>query len=132
MNKILYSDLQGSYSLLDYNRSHSELLIRKRTINHANVDIIFKSVQLIFIPTALIGIEIILLNDATEILRLKEKYHLTTDYGYRIYIIKNIGGNEFYLNAGVFGVFNNDLDILVSSLGDFTWSSSNKLIYWSE
>jgi hypothetical protein len=133
MNKILYTDFEGSYSILEYNQSHGQLLLRKRLNNdgHSNIDIIFKSIQYISIPTTLVGIEISIILDKLEINFLIEKFAFKVDYGYVIYSIKDLKGREFYLNGGLFGVFTNQLDILESSLGDFTWSESNKIIYWS-
>ena len=133
MNNILYTDLEGTYTLLEYNRSHSELLLRKRVQNEgcSNIDIVFKSVQYISIPTILAGVQISTISDQTQIKLLKKTFNFNTDYGYLIYSIKNLSQETYYINGGVFGVFRNELDILVSSLGDFTWSDSNKLIYWS-
>ncbi len=133
MNKICFTDLDGTYSLLEYNRSHSQLLLRKRVNKngYSNIDIIFNYVKYISIPTEIIGIEISILVDQLEINSLKNKFIFNTDFGYSIYGIKNLEGQKFYLNAGLFGIFANNLDILKSSLGDFTWSEFNKLIYWS-
>ena len=131
MNKILYSDIDGTYDLLDYNRSHSELLLRKR-IGGANVDILFKFVQSVFLAFKLDGVEISVVEDEGDLLFLKERYFFSTKYGYRIYAIRTSDNKQFYVNGGVFGVFGNELDILESSVGDFTWSAKNMLIFWSE
>jgi len=131
MNRILYSDLEGTYSLLDYSRSHSQLLFRKRT-NCSNTDILFKSVRAIVLPTLLTGIEISRIENEKEIVNIIERYHFNIEFGYRIYLLKTKQLQEFYLNAGVFGVFQNELDILETSIGDFTWSKSNSLIFWSD
>ena len=131
MNRILYSDMNGKYTLLHYNRSHSELLLRKR-VNAVNMDILFKSVQSIFLAFELHGIEISIVEDERDLLILKEKYSFSTDYGYRVYSLRTSDNKHFYLNGGVFGVFNNELDILESSIGDFTWSTNIRLIFCSE
>jgi hypothetical protein len=131
MNRILYSDLNGKYTLLDYNRSHGELLLRKR-VNAGNTDILFKYVQSIFLSFELNGIEISIVEEESELSLLKENYFFSTEYGYRIYSIRTKDNKNFYVNGGVFGVFSNELDILESSVGDFTGTTSNKLIFWSE
>lgn len=132
MTTIMYSDFEGIYKLIDYNPSHSQLLLRKRERKeHFNIDIVFKSIQYISIPIEMNGIEISIINVKSEIDLIKEKFSFTTDFGYKIYSIRTSKEELFFLNASVFGVFKNDLDILESSLGDFTWSEGNKLIYWS-
>jgi len=133
MNNILYQDFEGSYSMLEYSRSHSELLLRKRVKKngYSNIDIIFKSIQYISLPSTITGIEISRITDNLEINFLKKTFNFITEYNYVIYCIKNLEGRKSYVNGGLFGVFENKLDILESSLGDFTWSDSNKLIFWS-
>ena len=131
MQKVLYTDLDGSYALLDYNRSHSQLLLRKRK-DGVNTDILFKSVQFIVIPILLHGIEISLIDNPSELKALKETYSFDLEYGYRVYSVTNANKDQYFLNAGVFGIFKNELDILESSVGDFTWSSLSTLIFWSD
>jgi len=131
MNTILYTDVSGKYSLLDYSRSHSQLLLRKRE-DGLNTDILFKSVRGIFIPTEMEGIAITVISNPAELPGLNQEYGLEVDNGYRVYSIRTSTGDKFLLNAGVFGVFNNRLDILETSIGDFTWSSENQLLFWSE
>jgi hypothetical protein len=131
MNRVLYSDATEIYKLLDFNRSHSELILRKR-INCTNTDILFRSVQSVFLAFELNGIEISIIEDDKDLSYLKQRFYFTTDYGYRIYSMKTFDNKIFYLNAGVFGVFKNDLDILESSAGSTAWSASNELVYWSD
>lgn len=126
--KKIFQDYAHTYKLLDFNRSHSELIFRSR-VNKVNTDIIFKSVRGIFCQTDLIGIEIILVPDLQSV---PKNFHCINDYGYRVYLLRTSKGEEFYINGGVFGVFENRLDILESPIGDFMWSSENKLILWSE
>ena len=129
MSKVLYSDLENAYSLLEYRKSHSELLIRKRS-DGVNTDIIFKSVKLIFIPILLEGVQITHIDKEQQILELKTKYKFATEHGLRIYLISNSHGDTYFINAAVFGIFNNELDILETSLGDFTWTALNRLFFW--
>jgi hypothetical protein len=93
---------------------------------------VFKSVQTIIFPTSIFGIEIFVEDDMKIIESLVRKFSFKINIGYRIFGIRNKEGQIFYLNGSVFGVFNNKLDILESSLGDFMWSSKNSLIYWSD
>lgn|GEM_PF-4172191 len=86
---------------------------------------------LYFLSFELNGVEISIAEDNKELSSLKEKYAFSTDLGYLVYAIKTSDDKRFYVNGGVFGVFTNEFDILQSSVGDFTWSEGNKLIFWS-
>lgn len=130
MSIILYADQAGVYNLLDYKRSHSELLLRKRK-DGVNIDIVFKSTQVLLLPTTIQGVEISVIGENNLPRFLRESYYFSQEYGYKLYCIKDNAGKLFYLNGGVFGVFKNELDILESSLGDFMWSSNNELLFWS-
>jgi len=126
----IYKDLDGRYMLLDYSPSHSELLLRKR-IQSSNIDILFKSVRKIFLPTLLMGIEISILTGEKESMSIIDQFGFTSTGGYNVFEIKTVNNEYHYINAGVFGVFANELDILETSLGDFAWSSNNHLLLWS-
>lgn len=126
---MIYNDMIGLYNLLDYNRTHSQLLLRKRE-NGVNTDILFKSVQSIFMPLNLNGLGLKLVEDLNELVDIQVRYGMKTELGYKIYQIETEGPILFYINAGAVGVFINELDILESPLGDSMWSDSNKLIHW--
>jgi hypothetical protein len=83
-------------------------------------------------PVSFVGLAIERVTSAAELTELRENFYFTVELGYRIYKITAGDGKFYYLNAGVFGVYKNKLDILESSLGDFTFSSGNELIFWSE
>lgn len=130
MNKKLYSDLVGQYMLIDYHPSHSQILIRRKmdkTLEH-NIDLIFKSVINIQIPTRFDGINISVIDNKedTEFINLDFKINL----GYKIFKLENNKGIIGFLNAGVFGVFHNKFDLLETSLGEFLESEKNICIYW--
>ena len=128
MDELLYTDLEGKYFLLDYSPSHSEMIIRR--INKAdpdnvfNIDLFFKAVYNIQLGTKLTGIKVYKVdrNDATtsvpNVVDRKE-----------IYKIIDAEGNVGFVDASVFVVFHNNLDILTTSLGDFTWTKENKEIF---
>ncbi|NCT73502.1 MAG: hypothetical protein GXC78_03150 [Chitinophagaceae bacterium] len=94
-----------------------------------NTDICFKSVRGVFVQTELKGVEIILVQDLKMVPKI---FNCVTELGYKVYQLKTLQGEKYYINGGVFGVFENDLDILQSPLGDFMWSSKNRLVFWSE
>jgi hypothetical protein len=129
-SKSLFDDENGSFCLLDFNRSHGQLLLRKR-VDRRNTDIIFKSVQFLCIPSTLYGVKIRVIIDYRKSLDLKSKYNFALSSDYRVFEILDSQGNEYFIVASVFGVYENDLDILETSIGDFTWSNENKLIFWS-
>ena len=55
---------------------------------------------------------------------------MPTPYGRsEIYKIVDGTGNIGFIDASVFVVFHNKLDILKTSLGDFTWSTKNQEIF---
>jgi hypothetical protein len=127
IEELLYSDLEGEYFLLDYSPSHSEMIIRKINKNPKhNIDLFFKAVYHICLNTRLSGIKVF----KTE---RKDKSSLINP-AKRIEIFKIMDNTGFvsYIDASIFVVFHNHLDILVSSLGDFTWSKENQEIFSSE
>lgn len=128
MDELLYSDLEGQYFLLDYSPSHSEIIIRR--INKAdpdnvfNIDLFFKAVYNIQLATKLKGISIY------KVVRLNEHIFIPNIVDRKeIYKIVDGEGNVGFVDASVFVVFNNKLDILTTSLGDFTWTKENKEIF---
>lgn len=124
MEELLYSDTEGKYFLLDYSPSHSEMVIRKiDKVGEHNVDLFFKAVYNIKLTVKLDGIKVFKVPRQEDFLDYpnptgrKEFYKITDNCGY-------VG----HVDASVFVVFHNTLDILETSLGDFTWSENNKEI----
>ena len=128
MDELLYTDLEGEYFLLDYSPSHSEMIIRRINKtdpdNVFNIDLFFKAVYNIQLGTKLTGIKVYKVdrNDAAtsipNVVDRKEIYKIIDDEG-------NVG----FIDASVFVVFHNNLDILTTSLGDFTWTKENKEMF---
>jgi hypothetical protein len=128
MNELLYTDLEGQYFLLDYSPGHCEMIIRRINKtdpdNVFNIDLFFKSVYNIQLGTKLSGIKVykVVRNDETiSIQNLVDRKE--------IYKIVDGEGNVGFIDASVFVVFHNNLDILTTSLGDFTWTKENKEMF---
>ncbi len=128
MDELLYSDLEGQYFLLDYSPSHSEMIIRRinktNPGNTFNVDLFFKAVYTIQLGTKLNGINIY------KVDRADNNILIPNTVG-RKEILKIVDGkgNIGFIDASVFIVFHNRLDILITSLGDFTWTKENKEVF---
>jgi hypothetical protein len=114
MGQLIYEDTRRKYFLLDYSPSHSELVIRAFIDKDKNVDLFFKNVQTINLTPKFNGIKIT--TDSKK-----------TDNNFTFKISDN-DGNTGFIQAGLFVEFNNGLDMLQTSLGDFTWTNENKEI----
>jgi hypothetical protein len=100
---ILFSDSDNKYKLLDYLISHSFLLIRslKNKTRDYNIDLIFKPVEFIHIPTSFQGI----------IVSVEENEQK------RIFHIKSANKEgSYYIEAYNFSVYHNDREILESPI----------------
>ncbi|MBO9700459.1 MAG: hypothetical protein J7604_09645 [Sporocytophaga sp.] len=128
MEELLYSDLNGKYFLLDYSPSHSEIVIRRinksDSNNIFNIDLFFKSVDNMNIATKLSGINIYKVARNNDLDLMSNHYERK-----EIYKIVDSVGNIGFVDAGVFVVFHNKLDLLTTSLGDFTWSNENVEVF---
>lgn len=126
MSRLLYSDDVGAYRMIDFNQSHNELLFRKHKSNagDANIDLLFKGVYSLNIATTYKGISILLVDRAEG--------NTCSNAAERDFIFKLLDnvGLETYIDASACGVFSNQLEFGVSSLGDFTWSDDNKCLSW--
>ena len=122
MDNILYTDTTRKYFLLDYSPSHSELVIRGLKGYDDNIDLFFKAVKHIDLNPKLNGITISIVD--------RTKSGIPKDIGYsdNVFKIVDTDQNEYYIDAMLFAAFNNKLQLLQSSLGDFVWSDSNKEI----
>ena len=111
---------------MDYNPSHSQLLIRKHKVEgvSCNVDILFKGMYSLNIPVHYEGLSIYM----TE----REINQTSNNVADRIFVFKLIDnlGSIGYIDASALGVFENDLNFSDSSLGEFTWSSKNVSKLW--
>ena len=122
MDELIYSDTEGKYFLLDYSPSHSEMVIRRVKGKEYNIDLFFKNVQRVDINIKLTGI---------NIFKVKRPNFLPAinsyDNRHVLKIIDNTG-LTFYIEAGLFVVFHNNLELLETCLGDFTWTKENREI----
>lgn len=133
-DSILFQDLSNKYILLDYFPTHSQLLIRRpknKTIDY-NTDIVFKPVKMMYLTDSFNGISISQLSEREAVLDVKRKFKMITEYGYKIFRIVDSGNNEYYINAMVFGVFENKLELLKSILNNDLSAEQNKTLFWSE
>ncbi len=128
MNELLYTDLEGQYFMLDYSPSHSEMIIRR--INKTdpddvfNIDLFFKAVYNIQLGTKLTGIKVYKVSRHDEAISIPNLVNRK-----EIYKIVDGEGNVGFIDASVFVVFHNNLDILTTSLGDYTWTKENKEMF---
>jgi hypothetical protein len=125
MEELLYSDTDGKYFLLDYSPSHSELVIRKidKSANH-NIDLFFKAVYNIQMTVKLEGVKVF------KVHRQKDLFAFPNPADrIELYKITDNSGFVGFIDASVFVVFHNELDLLQTSLGDFTWSEGNKEVF---
>ncbi len=135
---VILSSLANEFKLLDYSCSHRRLLIRsmRNKIRNYNIDIQFGGVKNLFIPATLKGVEISLYSPGPEEFngfRIREM-EFTYEHGYKIFSIRDIGGNEYLINAFGFGVYRCPLDILETSLGRYDSTDptdySDEEIFW--
>lgn len=100
----IYNNTQETFILLAYSPSHSRILFRslKDRDRKYNIDIYFKSVKSINMPTRIKGIKI-----SSDALGLSSHSKL---------IIHDIKGDTYEVVAGAVGIYHNDLDILESSI----------------
>lgn len=130
----IFSDLKNEFKLLDYSATHSQLLIR--SLNNKlkgkiyNIDILFKNVQAVLFPRLFNGIEISIAEVSEDIKCMLEVHGFRIMEYYRLFSLKDAGGKTFYVNAGAFGVFQNKLDILETSLGRYDWGDRGEEILW--
>ncbi len=128
MEQLLYSDLEGQYFLLDYSPSHSEMVIRRTNNKDAhdvfNIDLFFKAICNIQLPTKMEGVKIYRIDRRNTNIVMPNVANRK-----EIYKIVDGEGNTGFVDASVFVVFQNSLDILETSLGDFTWTNENREIF---
>lgn len=122
MEELIYSDSEGKYFLLDYSPSHSEMVIRRVKGKEYNIDLFFKNVKKINLNVKLTGINIFKV-DRPDFLPAINSYD-------NKHVLKIIDNNKVtsYIEAGLFIVFHNNLELLETCLGDFTWTSENRKI----
>ena len=128
----IYSDLVNEYQLLDYSPTHNQLLIRsvKNKNRDYNIDILFKGVLAILIPSKIKGLIISIAEISGDRKFLVEDYGFKVTSDYRIFLLKDREGQVFFLNAMCFGIYHNKLDILETSLGRYDMENFGENILW--
>lgn len=128
----IFAELASEFQFLDYSATHNQLVIRsmKNSKNrNYNIDIIFKGVLSLLMQTNFKGIEISLFES-------EHNNFLVNDYGfkntknYKIFSIKDNSGKEYFINAMCFGVYQNKLDILETSIGRYDMGNLGENILW--
>ena len=107
---ILYSELTSTFQILDYACTHSQLLLRSsknKNRNH-NIDILFKPVNVMLLPSRIEGLEISINDFPDKQQLLIDKYGFNLDYSNYIFRLKNTEGKSFFVNAMAFYVFHNN------------------------
>lgn len=130
----LFVDMSSNYQILDYSPSHNQLLIRslRNLKRDYNIDILFKMVRVVLMPSLLNGIGISKYDASVN----SEKNELLSNYGFRqskdfkVFVLKNLEGKEYYLNAMALGVFHNKLDILETSIGRYDFGDLGEKVLW--
>lgn len=129
---MIYSNRNDKFQVIDYSPTHNQLLIRslKSKSRKYNIDIIFKGVGCMVMPTLLSGLDISLVTEEKTLHELETKYLFNTDYDNRIFSIKSADQQEYFLNALCFGIYHNSLEILSSSIGRYDMGNLGELQKW--
>ena len=95
-----------------------------------NIDIIFKGVSYILIPSNFKGLEISSceIDENTKYLSKNYGFKITKDY--RIFSLRTSENKIHFLNAMCFGVYQNKLNILETSIGRYDISNLGENILW--
>lgn len=132
MSESVYSTKKSIFSIIDFDLSHSQLLLRnkKSQSRDHNIDIIFKGVSALHINTNLemSDIELIRENEVSPL--WKEELRLDSTGENRIFELKSDKSCKFYVNALCFGVYHNSLDILETSIGRYDFENFDELVLW--
>jgi len=125
---MIYSNLNDKFILLDFHPSHSQLLIRSTKNNERdyNIDILFKPVDVILLPTKFKGLEVKVLDLEQKEEFIKKDFGMELNDGNTIFLLKDSEGRKCYLSALAMGVFHNKLDILETSIDPFDFEKIGK------
>ena len=132
--KKIYSDLEKPYIILEFRRSHSQMVIRclKSEIEKRdyNIDILFKPVRRMVIPDTFDGIEIFVLEEEEIPNNLICDYKFVKNHDYKTFLLKDKTGNKYYINALIAGVYYNHLGTLDSGFDGFIFKlGERKLLF---
>lgn len=133
MIKSLYES-EREFKFLDYNISHSQLLIRsiKSEKEDFNIDIIFNGIDLLFLKTRFYGLKINFLNREEKNKLIDENSMLTrTDLNAKDKFIVSLysKAENFFIHCYSFNVYKNNLDILESSIPRYQEGDFEETIY---
>jgi hypothetical protein len=129
----IYSNLDSEFKLLDYQITHSQVLFRsmKSKERDYNIDIIFKPVINMLITDSFNGMEISLFELVNKNNSILKDYSFKINKDYRIFTLRDINNNTYYVNAMCFAIYHNKLDILETSIERFgTEESRGECILW--
>lgn len=118
----MFDQVNGYFILMDYYRTHSQLLIRKEDVINAkphNTDVIFDAVMYIELLPYLPDLQMRLGTKAEEKM-IAKRANRTFHYGHlmKLFVLKTRGRN-FYIVAGQCRIVTNTLEHNVSSLSRF-------------
>lgn len=124
----IFSDLKNNFRLLDYSPSHSQLLIRsmRNKQREYNIDIIFKGVTVLLIPSTMHGLEI----TRFEGDYMLEEFEFENTADASIFVLKDAKGKNYFINAICFGVYHSKVDILETSIGRYDFEDLGENILW--
>jgi len=127
---ILYKS-NANFQVFDFSATHSQLLLRsyKTKFRRYHIDIIFKAVNILLLPTSIETIEIKLLNDKEKILDLKTNFGFDDEH-HHTFTVKDANDRSFYINAMAFGIFHNELKHQDTSIGRYDWGDLGELQKW--
>lgn len=128
---LIYSNLTDEFKILDYTLSHSQMLIRslKNRQRDYNIDILFKPVEAIMMKSKINGLEIYHDDSAIQNPAVMT-IGFTLEYDYKVFVLKDAGGNKHYINAMAVGVYHNKLEILDSGRVGFVFEDLGESKLW--
>lgn len=128
----IFSDLNNEFQILDYSPTHNQLLIRsmRNKSRGYNIDIIFKGVLSLLIPSIIKGLEISKFEIDESKMYLIDEYGFKNTKDYQIFSLKNSVGKICFINAMCFGVYHNKLDIIETSLGRYDMENFGENVLW--
>ena len=128
----IFSDLNNEFQILDYSPTHNQLLIRsmRNKSRGYNIDIIFKGVLSLLIPSIIKGLEISKFEIDESKMYLIDEYGFKNTKDYQIFSLKNSLGKICFINAMCFGVYHNKLDIIETSLGRYDMENFGENVLW--
>lgn len=118
----------SEFIILDFSRSHNCLLLRsmKNKVRNFNIDIIFRAVSYLAIPSRFEDLSIQQLPPETD---LQHQHGITMYKDDRIFQLTSGNGPKHIVMAINFTVYKNQLDILETSIGRYDYSHLGEIIY---